>query len=66
MHQRQEKKQERKIKRGKRAKKKKNGSGQWVKPSTPTLAIDALRGEEEEKNGKQREQKKETRNRAST
>ena len=43
-----------------RKERRKNGSGQRAKPSTPTLAIDERMGEEE-KNGKQKEeQKKET------
>ena len=53
--QRQVKRQEEKNK-GRR-RRRKNGSGQRGKPSTPTQAIDALIGEEEQ-NGKQKEEQK--------
>ena len=37
---------------------KKNGPGQRAKPSTPTLAVDALIGEEEQNAKQEEEQKK--------
>ena len=55
MQQSQEKRQEEKNKgEGRKEERRKQGSGQRAKPSTPTLAIDALIGEEEE-NGKKEE-----------